>query len=141
MDVPEPSNAGVFHENATPTYSEVLDSAGALAHSLSDEAILKYFGKFRYADSINQRKVLGFIRALDKHGASSLDALIGYPAGDDGGVQLKKVADKLKLGDPRYFNKLPTIVKRYERKGKPVPDWIKDVIKKFSVDRRENKKT
>lgn len=138
-DVPGPSNAGAFHQDAAPTYSAVLESARALTHSLSDGAIKAYFGQFRYADSINQRKVLAFILALDRHGATRLDTLIGYPAGDDGSVKLKEVADEIKMSDLFYFDKLPTTMKRYVKNGKIVPEWMKDVIDKFSVDRREIK--
>jgi hypothetical protein len=139
-DVPEPSNAGVFHENAAPTYHEVLESAKALAQSISNKAVLDYFKQFRYPDVIDQRKVLAFVQALKKHRASRLDALVGHPAGAGGGVKLKEVATELKLGDVRYFDRLVTTARRYQKNGKPVPEWIKDVMDKLSVDRRENRK-
>jgi hypothetical protein len=140
LDVPEPSNAGALNEDAPPTYDEVLESAKALVHSISNKDIYDYFKKFRYPDVINQRKVLAFIRALKKHGASRLDALIGYPAGEGGAVKLQEVAGKLELDDVRYFDRLATIARRYQQNGNPIPKWIQDVMDRLCVNSRENRR-
>jgi hypothetical protein len=134
LDVPESSNAGALSHDAAPTCHEVLESARALALSLTDEAIESYFGQVRHAGSINQRKVLAFVRALEKHNASRLGDLIGYPKREDGGVKLEKVAEKLEIADIRYFNKLLIVARHFEKKQKPVPKWMRDVIDKLSVD-------
>lgn len=140
LDVPEPSSVGALNEDAPPTYDEVLESAKALVHSLSNKDIYDYFKKFRYPDVINQRKVLAFIRALKKHGASRLDALVGYPAGEGGAVKLQEVAGKLELDDVRYFDRLATIARGYQKNGNEIPEWIEDVIDKLCVNSRENRR-
>jgi hypothetical protein len=135
MEVKEPSNATAFHDGGGASYSVVLEEAKTLALAISDADVSGFFGTSRSDKIASQRKVLAFMRALDKHHVSKLDDLIGLPPGQGGSVSLAKVADDLGLSDHRYFSRLS--VKRYEKKGKPVPKWLSDILYKFSINMAE----
>jgi hypothetical protein len=146
LDVTQPTHAAEENADATRVvsdtpveavapklpYSTVLEEAKELAPFISDERIHEFLKRRGAVEA--QRKLLGFIQALDNHGVPNLSDLAGFPGEDQGRVDIKALAADLKLRES-YFNTLRFDVNRNERIWGKAPQWMSVLMERFSIGR------